>query len=244
MKNDTGGSVELSASYKHPATSLFINGSLEHRWEKDPFVSDMRFTEYFIINGRHILPNTSNDTEIRGDISKGIEYLKGKIGMEVGYERGTMKMARNETLIPFTNASWQLSPYINGRLTSWLNMVYRLDFNLNSMKMDDEDTTSKSKEYTQTLELIFSPWQKLNFSLLGEHYYTEFTDDVSKHLILVDFKAEYNLSEKWQLILSAKNILNQETYNYTLVNSRDFTKSYTSYKIRPRNILLSLYYKF
>jgi len=244
MKNETGGSVGLSASYKHPATSFFINGSFEHRWEKDPFVRDMGFTEYFIINGRHILPNTSSDTEIRGDISKGIDFMKGKIGMEVNYEHGISKMARNETLIPFTSSSWMLSPYINGRLTSWLNMVYRLDFNLSSMKMDDDDTTSKSKGYTQTLELIFSPWQKLNFSVLGEHYYTEFTDDVSKHLVLADIKAEYTINDKWQLILSAKNILNQETYNYTLVDSRDFTKSYTSYKIRPRNILLSLYYKF
>ena len=244
MKNETGASIEARVSYEYPAASFFVNGSVEHSWEKDPFVSDKSFTDLFIINGRHILPSTSNNTELRGDISKGINFMKGKIGMEVSYERGTSKIARNEQFIPLNSSEWMLSPYINGRLTSWLNAVYRLDFNMSSVKVKDADTSSKSKGYTQSLELIFSPSPKLNFSVLGEHYYTEFTDDVSKHLILADFKAEYNINDKWQFILSAKNILNQKTYNFTLVDSRDFTKSYTSYKIRPRNILLSLYYKF
>ena len=244
MKNETGGSIEASVSYKYPAASFFINGSLEHTWEKEPFVSDMSFTDLFIINGHHILPNSSTETKLRGDISKGISYLKGKIGLEVSYEIGTAKIARNDVLIPLNSQMLMLSPYINGRLAPWLNMVYRLDYSTSKVKIKETDTASKTSSYTQSLELIFSPWKKLNFSVLGEHYYTQFTDDVSKHMILADVKAEYNISDKWQLILSAKNILNQKTYNYTLVDSNDFTKSYTSYKIRPRNILVSLYYKF
>ncbi len=244
MKNETGGSIEASVSYKYPAASFFINGSLEHTWEKEPFVNDMSFTDLFIINAHHILPNSSTETELRGDISKGISYLKGKIGLEVSYEIGTAKIARNDVLIPLNSQMLMLSPYINGRLAPWLNMVYRLDYSTSKVKIKETDTASKTSSYTQSLELIFSPWEKLNFSVLGEHYYTQFTDDVSKHMILADVKAEYNISDKWQLILSTKNILNQMTYNYTLVDSNDFTKSYTSYKIRPRNILLSLYYKF
>lgn len=170
--------------------------------------------------------------------------MKGKIGLAVEYENGDSKMARNDVLIPFTNRSLTLSPYINGRLTPWMNMIYRMDYSLNQLKMSDEDTTSDTKEYKHTLELIFHPWEKLNFSVLGEHYYTEFTDDVSKHLVLMDVKAEYNLSDKWQLILSARNLLNQKEYNYTVVNAEDFTKSFTSYQIRGRDVLLSLYYKF
>ena len=32
--------------------------------------------------------------------------------------------------------------------------------------------------------------------------------------------------------------------DYLLVNAEDFTKSFTSYQIRGRDVLLSLYYKF
>ncbi len=116
------------------------------------------------------------------------------------------------------------------------------------MRMTDEENgqgdTTHSKGYTQTLETIFTPWEKFNFSFLGEHYYTEFTDDAAKHLVLVDFKAEYILSDDWILQASATNILDQDTYNYTLVDSDTFSRSYTSYAIRPRNVLLSIFHKF
>ncbi|MBP3332166.1 MAG: hypothetical protein J6K90_06340 [Tidjanibacter sp.] len=46
------------------------------------------------------------------------------------------------------------------------------------------------------------------------------------------------------MIGSVTNILNQKTYNYTLVDSSDFSKTFSSYRIRPRNVLLSIYYKF
>ena len=78
----------------------------------------------------------------------------------------------------------------------------------------------------------------------GKSLDTDEFDCHYKHLILWDAKAEYHLTDKMQLILSAKNILNQKTYNYTLADSERFTKSYTAYKIRPMNIMLSLYYKF
>ena len=244
MRNETGGEVELTAQYKNTEASFFLNGDVEYQWNKNPFVPSMEFSEFFDVNGHHVLPYTSDEVEIRGDISKGIPFMKGKIGLAVEYENGDSKMARNDVLIPFTNRSLTLSPYINGRLTPWMNMIYRMDYSLNQLKMSDEDTTSDTKEYKHTLELIFHPWEKLNFSVLGEHYYTEFTDDMSKHLVLMDVKAEYNLSDKWQLILSARNLLNQKEYNYTVVNAEDFTKSFTSYQIRGRDVLLSLYYKF
>ncbi|MCR4824261.1 MAG: hypothetical protein K5849_02770 [Bacteroidales bacterium] len=80
--------------------------------------------------------------------------------------------------------------------------------------------------------------------ILGEHYYTEFSDHAAKHLILGDFKAEYTLSPTWVMMASVTNILNQDTYNYTLVDNEDFSRSFTSFGIRPRNVLLSLYHKF
>lgn len=244
MSNSKNTSVTLSTSYSHLKTSFFVNGSVSYWATNESLIPVMDFTDEFIINGYSIGKNKSDWWEGNVDISKGINSLKGKIGITTRANLSNAKMERNGSLIAYTSTTLTVSPYINGRLNSWWNVVYQLNFNTNRLKMEDEETSSTSKSYTQTLEMIFSPWKKLNFSLLGEHYYTEFSDDVSKHLALLDFKAEYNINEKWQLIFSAKNILNQKTYNYTLVDSERFTKSYTAYEIRPRNILLSLYYKF
>lgn len=70
-------------------------------------------------------------------------------------------------------------------------------------------------------------------------------DDPKSISASVSYKlSERSLSDKWQLIGSVTNILNQKTYNYTLVDSSDFSKTFSSYRIRPRNVLLSIYYKF
>lgn len=110
--------------------------------------------------------------------------------------------------------------------------------------MDDSSAAFVFHDYNHSLEMIFSPWNKFNFSILGDHYHTEFSDDLTKNLVLFDCKAEYNLTDNLQLILSAKNILNQKSYNLTIEDTDMFSKSFSSYDIRPRNVLLSLYYKF
>ena len=237
-------SVMLNASYSHPHTSIFINGSLSYWGETLHLNPIMDFKDEFIINGFTDSDSHTDWWEANIDISKGFESLKGKIGISAHGSLMNAAMERNGIDLPYTSQSITISPYINGRINSWWNVVYKLDYNKVFIQMDVDDTSASTQSYTQNLEMIFSPWQKFNFSVLGEHYYTGFTNNTSKNLVLFDFKAEYTLSDKWQLILSAKNILNQQTYNFTLANSDLFTKSYTSYEIRPRNVLLSLYYKF
>ena len=244
VKTNTTSWLQFDAQYSNPKSSVFINGSVAYGGNNIYLRNIMNFTEDFIISGSRVDETHDDWWQASGDISKGIESMKGKIGVAFNGNLYKTAMERNGVDIPYTSTSYTISPYINGRLNSWWNVNYRLNFNANRVKMDDEDTASKSKSYTQTLEMIFSPFKKLNFSILAEHYYTEFSDDASKNLVLFDAKAEYNISNRLQLIVDAVNLLNQKTYNYTLVNSNNFSKSYTSYNIRPRNIMVSLFYKF
>lgn len=250
FQGDREKNLELSFAYKYPQESLFLNGSVTGAWSNAAFINVMDFTPDFIISGFEESPEGVKDrnTKVEADISKGIESLKGKIGLGASFSDMSSTMVRNSHLIPFASSGWTLTPNINGRVFSWLNTIYSLNMEWNTIRMTDEGQsegdTSHSKGYTQTLETIFTPWEKFNFSFLGEHYYTEFADDAAKHLVLVDFKAEYILSDDWILQAAATNILDQEAYNYTLVDSDTFSRSFTSYLIRPRNILLSIFHKF
>lgn len=237
--------ASLQATYRNPEKSLFINGSLYYSNSKSRFLSIMRVYGPMMVSSYMIAPDNSRglwDMESI-DVNKGISSFKGKIGLSVFRTHSNDSFVRGDALLPYSIVSYNVSPYVNGRLAPWCNMIYKLSYNNTAMRMEEGDWT-RSQSYTQSLELIFSPWKKLNFSLLGDHYYTEFTEDISKHLILVDFKAEYNLNDSWQILLTATNILNQKTYNYTLVDSSRFTRSYTSYTIRPLNVLLGVFFKF
>jgi len=61
-------------------------------------------------------------------------------------------------------------------------------------------------------------------------------------LVLTDVKAEYQVTPNWQLIASITNLLDQEDYSYTVIGN--LSTSHYSYIIRPRNFLVSVYYKF
>lgn len=239
--NKTG----LQATYRNPEHSFFLNGSLSYSKSRNAFLSIMRSDELWMVSSYMPAPDGHSSKSVSESINlnKGISYLKGKIGLILSSSQSESSLVRGQSLMPYSSSSFSVAPYINGRIAAWCNVIYNLTYNKRFMQMGDLDETS-TQSYEQSLELIFSPWDKLNFSLLGEHYYTEFSDDLSKHLVLVDFKAEYNLSDRWQLILNATNILNQNTYNYTLVDSSSFTRSFTSYGIRNRNVLLGFFYKF
>ena len=235
----------ITATYRNPEHSIFANGKVGYGLYKNPFFPVYEQDGQWVVSAYYPVKGKEGNKElyvINGDISKGISYLKGKIGIAVSYDKQNAKMLMGGEFMPYSYQSYTISPYINGRLASWCNMIYRLDYSTDKMEASYGNKLTHS--YKQTMEFIVSPSEKLNFSLLGEHYYTEFSDDLSKHLVLLDLKAEYTLSPRWQLLLSATNILNQDTYNYTLIESESYKRSFTSYSIRPRNILFGVFYKF
>lgn len=235
------------ATYRNPEHAFFANGSIGYWIVDNPYLTYRNFQDIFVLNQYIGVPSIPKGKtfSVSGDVNKGIAFLRGKIGLSANLMTDkTYLLLQAEPLLHMAAdvKSYSISPYVNGKLLNWCNMIYKLNFENFSMKMGDMN--SQTHSVTQTMELIFSPWEKLNFSLLGEHYYTEFSENESKNLVLADFKAEYSLNDRWQLLLTATNILNQDTYNYTLVDSENYSHSFTSYNIRPRNILLGVFYKF
>ena len=236
--------AQLTASFSWPKSSFFVNAHVGYLGTREYWGEVMELDTEYMINrytddiGDEKLYNASID------ISKGFESFKGMVGIKVGTTLLDTDIDRNGVTLAFKNRIFNVSPYINGRLNSWWNVVYKLHYTRHNTEMDDSSTSFVFHDYNHSLEMIFSPWRKFNFSILGEHYHTEFVDNLTKDLVLFDFKAEYNLTDNLQLILSAKNILNQKSYNLTIEDTDMFSKSFSSYDIRPRNLLLSLYYKF
>ncbi|MBQ9399403.1 MAG: TonB-dependent receptor [Bacteroidales bacterium] len=239
-------SASLSFSYRLPQASFFVNGSAMRNWTQQVTTYDSQFTPNFIITG--YVPDPSGRVSIQDmislDVSKGINALKGRIGMNGSYSNYSTAITRNGLDLPLNTSTWGLGGDVNGKIFNWLNVVYSLNSSFSNIRITGEEQASTTTTLTQTLELVFAPWQQFNFSFLGDHYMNEIAPKEYKNLVLVDFKAEYRINDSWQLIGSVTNILNQETYDYKLISSFFGTSSYTSYKIRPRNFLLSLYYKF
>ncbi len=239
---DNDRSLGFSFSYKLPQQSLFISGNGGYRVGKSMFRSYDTYIGDYEVVGSILQPTDNSNYYVNVSANKGITSFKGSIGLNLGYTNSDQIRIRNEEEINYNTQVISFSPNVNGRLASWINVVYDFSIRNTIMKFSNSDTKTSSNRYDQTLELILTPTNSLNFSVLGEHYHTIISGGQAKNLVLADFKAEYQVTPKWQVIASVTNILNQKDYSYTVIANLNSTR--TSYTIRPRNYMLSLYYKF
>jgi len=246
-KSDMTVTSTVSASYRYPKSSLFINGSFKRATKNQALLYVSSFTENYKLTGYIPVdaPFNTYTNDATFDISKGIKSLKGKIGLTFSYNDTQASMYRNGTITPYTSDKYIIGVNINGKLIEWLNTIYKITYtNTNIIMGSNTSASSVSNGIVQSLELIFSPWQKFNFSFLGEHYMNQLSADQFKNLVMIDFKAEYKINDRWDLIASITNLLNQTKYDYKQISSYGASSSYTSYLIRPRNLLLSAFFKF
>ena len=68
------------------------------------------------------------------------------------------------------------------------------------------------------------------------------TADQAKNTVLLDASVAWRLKGGVELSLTARNLLNQRTYAYSIFNAlQQFS---CEYRIRPRNILAGVYFTF
>ena len=58
--------------------------------------------------------------------------------------------------------------------------------------------------------------KRLTLQLSGEHYYNEIAQGVHTRMTLVDGKAMYTFNSRLELSATLSNLLNKETYQYTI----------------------------
>lgn len=89
--------------------------------------------------------------------------------------------------------------------------------------------------------LGISPTKSLTARLTTEHYHNEYTINQYKHFVFTDIDVTYSFYSGIELNLAVNNLLGHQTYDYTIMGN--LTKTQTIYQIRPRNALVSIYFK-
>lgn len=247
-QNDKSIVTSLGISYRLPRQSFFVNGSFNRTNMNQELLSQSKYTENYYISGYEPVAKElgfpkSITNRISLDMSKGIAALKGKIGMTGSIMSSDAEMFINNQKVPYTSKSYSLGVNVNGRLFSWLNTIYKATYTHSNLSMSGVQA-STTDGLTQSLELIFSPTGKFNFSFLGDHFMNQIAADTFKNFFIVDFKSEYIINSHWELTASVSNLLNEKTYSYILESTFPLSKALTSYVIRPRNVMISAFFKF
>lgn len=104
---------------------------------------------------------------------------------------------------------------------------------------ENNKSLSNTNSFMHSLSLDYSPIEKLNISIVGEHYYNELSKDLSKQLFLANLYLTYSVSKKIEIFAKATNLFDNISYKYKTYSA--LSSTYCNYSIRPRNILVGLY---
>lgn len=179
--------------------------------------------------------NHSHGTMAMATMSKRLEWLKGTFNVECMLSQNNNSMYQNGINTQFKSGSLQTSASLNSNVWAWLDVAYRAQYNINSLEIGAMKT--RTKLFTQELELTLMPTDALNFSFSTEHYANFFNDGTRKQTLFADFNCLYKY-RKTDFTLHINNILNQRYYNNATYNN--LSSTYNQYALRGRTLLVGM----
>lgn len=204
-------------------------------------IAEQTFRGDSIINSVRAYENDATSWRFDGRISKGLDFMDGKVELEADYSIFDMQSLQNGVFTPYRSTSLNLRCALSSIFAEWGNFEYNLLYGRSSVSLDG-GADSWRDFVKQQLSLNLSPFKRLDLNISGEHYYTLIAAGQSKHLFWLDASATFKLTSDIELSLSVSNILDNKTYSYTLYSG--LTSVYRQYTIRPRNLLVGIFWKF
>ena len=240
----TGNSAMFSvrAAYKDVIKTFFANAGIMYTKRKNTRISAQDFIDDYILT--YYQPgNTGFEMlSINGSVDKGINFIKGTASISSAFTRSNSSLVRNGITIPYFSDSYSLRGMITSRIIRKCNLTYQASYSYSKNRMESDRQYFSSTRFTESLKVTYSLIKSLQMSYMLDHYCNELSPDNYKHFIFSDVSFSYLPGNRWELTCGVKNIFNENQYSYFIES--ELTSFYRSYKIRPRNILLSATYRY
>ncbi len=240
---DESYSVTGRINFKDPVNMFYIDGTVNRSWNILQTSSTQDFLGDYIVTGTEYAPSRGESWYASLSSSIGIYGINGKVGVTLSYmDFSTTSILQDGVRTPYLSQTISLRPTFNGRLTRWMSLSYELGYSHYILSLPGTGTSESKDNFSHTLSLNLSPHRSLDLKLSAEHYYTMLTADQAKNTVLLDASVAWRLKGGPELSLTARNLLNQRTYAYSIFNAlQQFS---CEYRIRPLNILAGVYFTF
>ncbi len=233
-------SSALSYKYRNPLSSFFVNASLTYNYSRSAIMSNQLFIDDFIVTTYTDKLSFGNSWYLTGGISKGLGHSRMVVGCDMSIATSSASSMRDNVEEDYRQQTVNVKPYFKGSLCKWFSMNYEANYGCSCLKIGEIDNTSHS--FNQKLYGTLMPHDRWQFTFGAEHFLTKFLEGTSKNLILLDASAVWHLNNGIRLSIDANNLLNHRQYQYVTYGTLSRTEH--SFRIRARNILLSIQYRF
>ena len=234
--------VSGRVNYRDVLKALFANLGITLAKNQGTRISAQDFIDDYILNYYQPGKIESDMLSVSGSVEKGINLFKGMISFSPSFIRRNSILVRNDITIPYSSESYMFRSMITSRVNNKCNLTYQVSYTHSRNRMESNRHYFSSNRLSELIKATYSPMKSLQLSYTLDHYCNELSPDNYKHFIFSDVFVSYLPGSRWELTCGVKNIFNEKQYSYLIEN--ELNTFYRSYKIRPRNVLLSATYRF
>ena len=147
---------------------------------------------------------------------------------------------RDNIVEDYSQQTVTVKPYFRGSLCKWLSVNYDADYGFSQLKIGGIHNSTHS--FNQKFYATLIPPDRWQFTVGAEHFLTKFPGGNTENLVLLGASAAWHVSNTVRLSLTANNLLNKRYYQYVTYGT--LSRSEHAFRIRPRNILATIQYRF
>lgn len=230
----------VSYRYRNPLTSLFVNTNLSYNHSRSAVMSNQIFVDDLIVSTYADRLSGSHSWTLSGGVSKGLGHSLMVVGCDASASTVSASSMRDYTVENYIGQTLSVKPYFRGSLCRWLSANY--DANYGFHRLTIGNVSNDTHSFNQKLYATLLPDDRWQFTFGAEHFLTRFPEGQIENTVLLDAAAVWQATGKVRLSITADNLLNKHNYRYATYGI--LSRSEHSFRIRPRNILASIQYRF
>lgn len=227
-------SYSLYGEYKNTIREFFTTLSLSH------YRNHSNRTYEQLIEGQNIITTTfrpqsceSSGWTLKGTISKGVFDWRMKTSLSYTFGRSKSEMISQGERTPYQSSYMLYEPKLTWNPVRRMEVDYQSSFRYGGSRIGNSAKLTPLWNIVQKLALSYN-FPIVELELSADHYYNDVSKEKRVNAFLMDASLRWR-SGRWQVQLSASNLLDKRQYGYTQYAS---TQSYTSWVgIRGREFL-------
>lgn len=239
-RNSHNIGATVSYKYRSPLTSFFANISMTYNYTLSAMMTNQLFIDDFILSTYTDRISGSRYASITGGISKGLGHSRMVVGVDMNVSKLSGSSMRDNITEDYSQQTLGVKPYFRGSICKWLSVNYNAFYEFTMFKTGEFGNDSHS--FNQKLYATVIPHDCWQITFGAEHFLTRFPEGNVSNLVLLDASVVWHISSKVRLSLTADNLLNNRRYQYVTYGT--LSRSEYSFRLRPRNILVSVQYRF
>lgn len=235
--NSSSQNVSASVSYKHTRHGLFANGIVMQSWNHVPYTMSQQLYGDYVVYSYADADNDSRMLMAMGSVGKTLDFMRGSCNVNGSFSRNESQLFSQQQSVNSVSTGWSIGGKINGNPCRWFSFDYSIDYSDSRLTMN-----GMSESWLSTMEnelsLTFIPYRRWQWTVSGEHYRNEITENSFKNVVMLDTKLIYQFNKRIELAASLTNILNKRSYNYITYSQLSSFESQR--QLRGRQLLFSI----